>query len=170
MSDFVRICPRCGASSPEYANTCDNCGQFIAMVSPVPRPVAAAPESAEPPSVALTQRFAPPALTLTHAATGQVFTLEDGMILGQAHATSQAQQQLGSEIAGSEFVHRQHCRFEWRAGTWYVIPIDQKRLQHEFTNPTFLNGARLTPDEPRPLAAGDELRLAGVCLGVRIND
>lgn len=40
MTEFVKICPKCRHSNPEYENICARCQQFIGMESAVPKPAA----------------------------------------------------------------------------------------------------------------------------------
>ena len=60
-------------------------------------------------------------------------------------------------------VSRRHARLQRRDGRWFVVPF-------ETTNPTFMNGARLAPDQAFPVAArGDVLVLGGLTMSVFAN-
>lgn len=172
MADFVKICPQCQAINPEYENICTQCGQFIGMETPVarpqPKPAAKAKPKTAPP--AATQRFDPAAVCFYLEAPGSdtVYTIHHGDVLGQAHPSSAAQVQIDANLQGSEFIHRQHCRFECKDGIWYVTALDQKAFQRDFTNPTFVNQHRLAPNTRQALKDGDRLGLSGVFLQVKI--
>jgi hypothetical protein len=67
---------------------------------------------------------------------------------------------LADNAAG---VSRRHIRLQRREGRWFVVPF-------ETTNPTFMNGARLAPDQALPVAArGDVLVLGGLTMSVFAN-
>jgi FHA domain len=188
MAEYVRICPRCRRANPEYESLCSACGQFIALESAVPAQ-AAAPEPPAPPSplpppdpepkaaadnappeAQPTRRYVPPAelFYLQLPETDLLLTVHPGDVLGQAHASSDAQLQVPATVAGVGFLHRRHCRFERDAAGWQVVAIDQQALGSAFTNPTFVNQHRLGPGERHPLADGDRLRLSGLGLAVRM--
>ncbi len=188
MPQFVKICPKCGRANPEYENLCGECQQFIGMEPAVPKPAAPPPTASEPadaaaqpnpvaaPETAPATRpeeppqapKAPPACYLSLNGSGQVFTLQDGSVLGQAHASSHATVQIPAEIDGVEYVHRQHCRFAYRDGRWRVQALDQTPFNQDFTNPTRVNQHLVTPGSWHPLGDGDELRLSGVSFQVKI--
>ena len=185
-AQFVKICPKCGRSNPEYENLCTGCQQFIGMEPAVPKPVEtdraetappAARRAVEPPQAA-PQQSAPtqqpgenpavPTCYLSVIGAGQIFTLHDGTVLGQAHQTSQATVQIPAEIQGVEYVHRQHCRFEYRDSRWRVQAIDQSGFDQAFTNPTKVNQHLVSPGAWHPLQDGDELRLSGVGYQIKV--
>ena len=134
-----------------------------------PAPAAPAPAApavpARPAPATVTQRFAEPTalLYLDMPATGQCHEIRDGWTVGQAHPTSPAQVQL-SNIPGANYIHRNHCRFDFREGRWQVTALPQP----EYTNPTFVNQQRLTAGQTTLLRNGDRLTLANVVLNVRI--
>ena len=49
-----------------------------------------------------------------------------------------------------------------------MVAIDQREYGSEFTNPTFVNQHRLAPGHRRILKDGDQLRLSGLTIGVRM--
>lgn len=64
---------------------------------------------------------------------------------------------------GATGVSRRHVRLQRRDGRWFVAPF-------KTTNPTFMNGARLTPDQAFPVTArGDVLVLGGLTMSVFAN-
>ncbi len=185
MSQFVRICPKCQTQNPEYEHVCKSCGQFIAMENPVAapdtqavqkttaaeQPVTAAEASAKTP--APTQRFAVkpsiPAIYLElQTADKPVFTVKSGWFMGQAYTGNKAEIQINSAVEGSEFVHRRHCRFVHKNQRWYVLALDQKRYQGEFTNPTKVNDKTIALDKARQIKDGDILHLSGLSFQVKI--
>jgi hypothetical protein len=190
MPQFVKICPKCGRSNPEYENICTDCQQFIGMEPAVPKPAesrqtGAEPnpgDSAAPPRPEAPAQTAPvtepeerpqapapaPAFYLSLNGEGQVFTLQDGSVMGQAHSTSQATVQIPTGVDGVGYVHRQHCRFEYRDARWRVQPLEQAPFNQTFTNPTRVNQHLVGPGSWHPLDDGDELRLSGVSFHVKI--
>ena len=190
MPQFVKICPKCGRSNPEYENLCADCQQFIGMEPAVPKPAESGQtraepdpvDSAAPPRPEAPAQTAPvtepeerpqapapsPAFYLSLNGEGQVFTLQDGSVMGQAHSTSQATVQIPTGVDGVEYVHRQHCRFEYRDARWRVQPLEQAPFNQTFTNPTRVNQHLVRPGSWHPLNDGDELRLSGVSFHVKI--
>lgn len=182
MTDYVRICPRCGQQSPEYENICINCRHFIGMEESVPVPTVEektgitsstpainSETSTEVVVGSLTQRFVPinPALFLEITKESRL-PVYSGWRLGQPHSGSDAEVQLPAQISGVEFIHRYHCRFDYEQDRWYVTALDQRSFARDFTNPTQVNGQFLPPGGQFALNDGDELRLSGVTLWVRI--
>lgn len=191
MPQFVKICPKCGRSSPEYENLCAGCQQFIGMEPAVPAPAETAQAKTEPDPVDSATTEPPPDAPRQTAPTaqpeerpaapkpqptcylsllggGQVFTLHDGTVMGQAHETSHATVRIPAGIDGVEYVHRQHCRFEYRNARWRVQALDQTGFNQDFTNPTRVNQHLVLPGSWHPLKDGDELRLSGVGFQVKI--
>lgn len=182
MAEFVRICPKCAQVNPEYENLCGACGQFIGMEAAVPAPQAAPrkpvppePEALVPPKVdeQATRRYVPEpeSFFLQLQDADLLLTVSAGSVLGQAHASNDAQLQIPETVEGSRYLHRRHCRFErgfeQGRGQWLVTAIDQLEIGSEFTNPTFVNQHRLAPGERHPLNEGDQLRLSGLTFIVR---
>jgi hypothetical protein len=176
MAEFVRICPKCGHINPEYENLCTACNQFIGMESAVPAappmaetvkrsPVTHSPEAE---SAQATRRYVPVAESfyLQLEDVQSLLTVRPGFVLGQAHASSDAQLQIPQTVRGSSFLHRRHCRFELDDKGWRVIAVEQP--QSAFTNPTFVNQHKLGPGESHPLSDGDQLRLSGLNFSVRM--
>lgn len=180
MTEFVKICPKCGTPNPEYENLCAECGQFIGMEPATPRPQTSPPaapaEAPAAPPPAAPERPTPAAATaaeraffyLEPAFDHEILTVRENAILGQAHAQSEAEVQIPGRIEGAAFLHRRHCRFEHRNHGWQVQVLDQSRYGREFTNPTRVNGEEVMPGDSRRLDDGDELRLSGLGFRVRI--
>lgn len=186
MLEYVKICPKCGHENPEdEAGTCkaQGCDQFLGMVEPVPRPniiqetLSPYPESPEDrpnvtehfkdgsqESVRVTNRFkAVSALYLDLPGTEQIYPIQSGFVLGQAHPTSTADIQLVG-IQGVNFIHRRHCSFDYTGDCWNVTTIPQE----EFTNPTLVNHIKLQPGQKYPIRNGDRLTLCNITFNVRI--
>lgn len=178
MSDFVKVCPKCGHASAEYENVCAACDHFIGMEAAVPRPIEpqTAPESEqrsdEAPSRAATatQRLqsGPESFYLEHLSSGRLLTVKSGWTLGQAHDANDAEVQVPLDLAGSDFVHRRHCRFDCIDGRWQVTAINQAQFDQSFTNPTSINQTQVKPDTSHPLNDGDVIRLSDLSLSVRL--
>lgn len=170
MSRYIRLCPACGQSNPEYEHTCGHCGQFIGLESPVAASEPAALTQAIAPlepvasALAVTQCYEPCVLELPD---GQRHSIQDGWIIGQAHPSSAAQ--VGLQGTGSQFVHRSHCRIQHNGSTWQVTALDQQTLGGLFTNPTVVNRTPLAPSQSHPLRDGDTLALSGLLLRLHIG-
>lgn len=186
MTTFVKVCPKCGHHNLEYENACSICTNFIGMETPVPasqaqrEPVAPEPtigaeETRSPTAVASpasntvdTDVTSPPNILYIQVLNSdQIFEIHHGLTVGQAHPSSDAGLQL-RDLAGIEYVHRNHCTFAYRDGTWQVTPIDQRQFGRDFTNTTKVNQTTLITGQPHALKNGDQLSLAYVKFVVRI--
>jgi pSer/pThr/pTyr-binding forkhead associated (FHA) protein len=177
MTTFVKICPKCGHHNPEYENACSVCTHFIGMETSQAVTASPASKSQTSPSIAAPQAVARPvdshlpsettALYLQVLGDSQIFELRDGWILGQAHASSEAELQL-RDLPGINYVHRRHCQFFFKDQAWYVRALDQREVGSDFTNPTTVNQTRIEPGQTHVLASGDQLSLANLKLVVRI--
>jgi len=190
MTEFIKICPKCQHLNPEYENICSQCQQFIGMEAAVPKPVAAKIEQS---SEALVNQTSPvpasvqkqnptpsepqqqakaqaekQAMYLKITINDQLLTIYSGNIVGQAHASSTAQVQIAADVAGIEYVHRQHCCFTYQNEQWFISAIDQSQFQQSFTNPTQYNQQLLNPGQQQLLANGDQIQMSGVQFIVRI--
>lgn len=168
-SGFVKVCPKCGTSNPEYENLCQQCGFFIAM-----EPAQAAPTQLQSQTSAPDAAASAPALLklqLNLPGTGISFDIRPGDVLGQAHAKSDAQLQLPESLPDVAYIHRRHCRFWQGSNQWQVEAIDQSQVPGSsgFTNPTWINGVPLNPGERRTLGNGDDLRLSAITLLVNLQ-
>lgn len=179
MTEFVKICPKCKHHNPEYATVCERCTYFIGMEQPTTRPrITIGNGETTPP----TNRFKSPPPTTSSQRTSNTpcfylevigetyepFLVYDGDTLGQAHPTSSAEVQIPAAISGYQYLHRRHCRFEFRDRAWQVTSIDQQTLGRNFTNPTQVNQHALAPGECHTLNNGDRLGLSGVLFQVRM--
>jgi len=198
MADFVKICPKCGHTNPEYENACTVCTYFIGMETPVAASAAAvktasshAEENAgsdKPPAAEIpTCQEQNAANAVPHeaaAAPVRRFAARPSLYL-QASGSEQVFEVRDGWVVGQAhptstaqlqlrdlpsiaYVHRQHCQFTLREATWYITAIDQTPRGRDFTNPTLVNQTKLAPGETHALHNGDQLSLAGVKLVVRI--
>jgi len=168
VADFVRICPKCQHLNPEYENLCQQCQQFIAMEPSVKRPIEeASPTATQADEHITTNRsesieIAPPRPVLYLQLGDRNLTVFDQSILGQQHQKNTAELQIDSKHAGYRYLHRQHCSFHYRDGTWYIQAIDQQRFGQAFTNPTMVNKTSIAANSEHPLHHGDRLHLAAM--------
>lgn len=137
------------------------------------QPETSSTDSRPLPENAPTQRFitepSTPAIYLELQSPDRpVFTVKSGWFMGQAHPESKAEIQLSTDIEGSEFVHRRHCRFVYKDDKWYVQALNQKRYHGEFTNPTKVNNREVAADKARLIKDGDVLRLSGLYFQVKV--
>jgi hypothetical protein len=139
-------------------------------------PVLSAQKPAMTPAVSgLTWPPTPPApaeLILQHVESRRQFIVRTNWTVGRHDATSGAEVKL-SGVPGCEEVHREHCRFEMHAQTWYVLPINQREIrgQSAFTNHTYVNGKVIPPGRQEPVRNGDTVTLSNVSLTIHfINE
>jgi len=177
MTDFVKICPRCGTPNPEYENLCSECGQFVGMEPSVPRPAEAPTPPPAPPEEPPSPPPRPtPAATSVEVGScwleplfgGEILTVRSGAVLGQAHESNDAELQIPATVDGSAYLHRRHCRLDREGDGWYLTAIDQAAFGRDFTNPTRVNEETLAPGERRQVGDGDELRLSDLRFRVKI--
>lgn len=137
--------------------------KLLAQQSVRPKPTA----TPQAPNTGVVNHSATAMVYLEAACGSQVYPVLKGSVMGQAHPEGGADVQI-SDLEGCQYIHRQHCRFEYANQQWYIIPIDQHSLGRDFTNPTTLNGQALNVGKPHPLQHGDKLELAGVVFYVRV--
>lgn len=176
---YVKACPRCGHLNDEFAEACEQDGEFLGMVpamsAPEPPPetecgayTPGAEEAAgqDTPETAVPEPVCEKIQALyLEAESGITYEVRSGWVAGQEHPTSAAQVQL-TGVPGLNYVHRSHCQFELRPDGWHVIAV----AQPEYTNATFVNQTRLMPGQDAVLHNGDRLVLANVPLQIRILD
>jgi len=193
MLRYIKKCPRCGHENHEDEFNCSICGYSLIMVPSEPASDQTSDLEEEPlhrgptwkesgkPNVAevpgkqpsqqeqphqhpVTLRMDPQShFLLELPGTSRQYEVYDGYILGQEHPTNGAQIQL-SGIEGVNYIHRQHCRFEFSSGEWYVTPLPQAN----FTNPTTLNLQRLQTGQKYKIMNGDRLTLSRITFYIRI--
>lgn len=193
MNEYVKVCPVCKHHNPEDSDICEVDGVYLGM-TPSVRAIDAAASPVPPNDATVilpgkkassesldehvgmdpsgerqsTSRLeeAPPVIYLDLLGTERVYTVRAGSLMGQSHAESPADIQL-EQIPDVEYIHRQHARFNYEDGQWSLIPVDQKTLGRDFTNPTYLNQQKLVPGQPYPLHNGDRLVLGKIPFIVR---
>jgi pSer/pThr/pTyr-binding forkhead associated (FHA) protein len=188
MLEYVKICPKCGHVNPEDFDICENktCREFLGFEAPVhiseiKDKIKTQPETQvgkdkteviddkqqDPAKLSkekITLRFeTAPVLYLDLPGTSNVYEVQNGWIVGQADPTSNAHVQI-SDIQGVNFIHREHCSFDYVNGQWFVTTI----AHEHFTNPTFVNHQRIQPGQRYPINNGDRLTLSNVTFNVRI--
>lgn len=186
MARYLKLCPRCRHPNPENAFVCEVCDEFIGDVQPQEaalsqdaadsgpvegegEPSPSSPSHGETPSVTR-QEPATTLLYLEMPATGDSYRIGHDDQLGQQHPDSPAEVQIQYTLHCDNIrqIHRQHCRFEFESGRWWLIPLDQRQFGRSFTNSTRLNDKRLAPGQRYPLSTGDRLNLAGVDFLARV--
>lgn len=198
MADFIKICPKCGHTNPEYENACTVCTYFIGMETPVAASTAATKAAKTPPSEAAPAPNSPSVDTSSPHAQSDATTSDSSTAVApvrrfaarpslylQAGGTEQVFEICDGWVVGQAhptstaqlqlrdlpsitYVHRQHCQFTLREARWHVTALDQVSHGRDFTNPTLVNQTKLAPGETHALRNGDQLSLAGVKLVVRI--
>ena len=178
---YVIYCPNreCGFANPENRNPplCEKCNTFIGDVGAVPyqeavsanMPVsaipvitAAAPFARNIGSCAeVTRRGDGPQIRLLLVASGRVFVIEAGQTVGMEHPSGTANVKI-SGVPGCDYIHRQHCTFEYSGGQWFIRPIDQILHGGKFNNQTLVNGVIVAPGAYHPVRTGDRIHLHAV--------
>ena len=177
-AEYVKICPQCGQHSPEHEGVCPHCGQFLGLVRPVLQERDPAPdlvveqsrfgsgENGERFTMRLVPAGAPekvePVLILESLEGDRIFRVLSGQTVGQAHPTSSAEVQM-TGIPNLNYVSRQHCRFDFESGDWYVTCLPSA------LNGLTLRGAELSTGGRALVRDGDRLEMANVPFLVRIG-
>ena len=178
-ADYVKICPQCGKRNREHENICPECGQFLGLIRPIlqeqnvePEPQGASEHSLPGADEArFTMRLTPagaqekadPVLILESLEADRIYRVHTGQVVGQAHPTSQADVQMAG-IPNLNYVSRQHCRFDFEMGEWYVTCLPSA------LNGLILQGTELIPGGRALVKNGDRLEMANVPFLVRISD
>lgn len=165
MAEYVKICPQCQHINPESDNTCEQCATFIGLEEAILMADALAKIGSAP------QRSRSPdkthVLYLEASGGTPTFTIYHNTVLGQHHKSNTADVQIEG-ITGSQFIHRQHCRFEYDNGQWYITALDQRQFGHKFTNPTFINEKKIPTEQRTELHHGYRLTLSGILFRIKI--
>jgi len=132
---------------------CTNCGNYLGGVG-VSEASSGKEPSPIPEDVGATCR-------LECLTTGKIYTIRSSDVLGQAHATSNAEVQLEG-IPGVEYISRSHCRLERSDDVWFATCLESA------LNPTHCNRVRMAPGGRIRVRDGDELTLAAVSFRIRI--
>jgi ribosomal protein L40E len=128
---FARICPECHHENPAQSRKCEKCGEEIFDVIP-------SLHGAE-------KKFT---LELFDGNDGATFSLEDTVTdIGR-------EAKMALQLATKTFVSRVHIRLTKQNEELFIQNLST-------TNGTFVNGVRITDDNPHMLKVGDEIGLGG---------
>jgi pSer/pThr/pTyr-binding forkhead associated (FHA) protein len=126
------------------------------VTPPIVTPPIVTPPQGRPSLAGISLIIQPGGASLSLPASGQA-------IIGRADPVSNVfpDIDIGPHGALEHGVGRRHARVYLQGGQVMVEDLNS-------TNGTFVNGARLTPNQGRPLQAGDELRLGNLPLRVQL--
>lgn len=183
--EYLKKCPSCGYKSPEAEYNCNKCKYFLGDVEPEAEPecspaeeIAVEEESRETTfssdpiesdnvntshqanSLRKTDCYVRPTM-LSIEFAGDVYDVKSGMVMGKSDASSTAELQI-TGLPGH--IHRSHCRFDFVDNKWQVTAIKNE----EFTNPTYVNGGKILPNQSKAIQNGDRLSLCDITFQVRI--
>jgi len=195
ITRYVRICPN-GHENPDYDTRCGSCPEYIGDIEPqrkrdippIPgsrevsdnQPPATFVPEAKPqldssatlkPQISVTKRQEQghQLLYLEMTITGVKFPVRPGQVIGQEHPTSVADVLLPNVPGtGTDYIHRRHCSFDVDGDQWYITPLDQRPFGSDFTNPTYVNGALVSPGARAVVRSGDRLTLVNVTFVINI--
>jgi len=143
----LKYCTECGAENLDDALFCEICGRPFEV-------------SQRPPTI----NVKAPKAVLKDAITGQAYSIVPDleMILGRGDAGTGLTPdiKLLGAAAVSAGVSRMHAKVFCLDDVYYVTDMDS-------TNSTFLNGKRLTPQQPNRLTDKDEIHLGRYLLKFR---
>jgi predicted component of type VI protein secretion system len=91
----------------------------------------------------------PAMLTLSRVSDGRTLLARSGSLLGRSGETEEF-------FRDSRTVSRSHARANLVDGTWRIEDLGSM-------NGTWVNGRRIKPGEPHPIASGDTVALSLAC-------
>lgn len=161
----MQTCPYCGHSNREGLLFCDECGQTLfgkGMTST--RQLQNVPDELGMKATWGTARFGQEASIIVHirdAAEPIVLQPQKETVLGRKDPSSQTEPDLDLTPYGAleKGISRMHAAIRRGEDTLTIVDLGS-------VNGTFLNGQRLTPDQPRVLRDGDEVRLGQLVIHV----
>jgi hypothetical protein len=154
-------CPYCGGRNREGIVFCEECGQVLGLntqsVLPTRQIDPSITESLSAKATWGTARFGQDASIILHirdVTDPIVLRPSEQLILGRSDINSTQKPDLDLTPYGAldKGVSRLHAAIHRTEDTLTVVDLGS-------SNGTHLNGQRLTPDQPRVLRDGDELRL-----------
>jgi hypothetical protein len=160
-------CPYCGYRNREGTLFCEECGQTLlehAVAVAATRQLQNAPDELGMKATWGTARFSREASIIVHirdAAEPVVLQPKQEMILGRFDQTSDTPPDLDLTPfdALEKGISRIHAAIRRGEDTLTLVDLGS-------VNGTFLNGQRLTPNQPRVLRDGDEIRLGQLILHI----
>lgn len=163
----MQSCPYCGFENREGTLFCEECGQTLfgdtAGVTAT-RQLQNVPDELGMKATWGTARFNQEASIILHirdAAEPIVLQPRKETILGRLDPTSQTKPDLDLTPFGAleKGISRMHVSIRRGEDTLTLVDLGS-------VNGTYLNGQRLTPDQPRVLRDGDEIRLGQMVIHV----
>lgn len=164
-------CSDCGASQPDGALFCDECGGFLLVET--------GKITAVLPFSEFANRLPPPPLSkdaLLPADTARHITLvvpssrrrfklvaQGDLRVGRASSELVPEVDLTDDDGAEKGVSRLHAKIQAVQTGIVLIDLDS-------TNGTLLNNYRLPPQEPYPLHSGDEIRFGDLLVHIFLNE
>lgn len=163
----MQVCPYCGHDNREGTLFCEECGQTLFSDTPVitaTRQLQNVPDELGMKATWGTARFNREASIIVHirdAAEPIVLQPQKETILGRLDPTSQTGPDLDLTPFGAleKGISRTHASIRRREDTLTIVDLGS-------INGTYLNGQRLTPEQPRVLRDGDEIRLGQLVIHI----
>lgn len=128
---MIRICD-CGFKNPMQSRKCQNCGEDISTVVPIPDE-----EKTEPIKYVISTLDGEYAYEIVSVAT----------VVGREN-------ELKDYLEGKSYVSRKHAEFKLVNDKLYIINFSH-------TNFTYVNNVKIEDDSPQELKDGDEIGLGG---------
>lgn len=163
----MQSCPYCGHENREGTLFCEECGQTLfgeGSGITATRQLQNVPDELGMKATWGTARFNHEASIIIHirdAAEPIVLHPQHETVLGRLDPTSQAKPDLDLTPFGAleKGISRIHAAIRRGEDTLTLVDLAS-------VNGTYLNGQRLTPDQPRVLRDGDEIRLGQLVIHV----
>ncbi len=176
---FVKVCPKCTHTNPEYLSQCERCQLLIAHVAAIPESggeiadeahvtkdsdiATVRQESIDSTELELKSKNELMSAHFYLAMTKhkEIYTIYHESFLGLENP-------IPNEILGAEYCHQKHCQFILKGKCWFVVAVSQETFGGDFTNPSYLNQKRLPLDTPYPIVNGDNLSLCDIAFKVKV--
>jgi len=163
----MQNCPYCGHDNREGTLFCEECGQTLfgeAGGVRTTRQLQNVPDELGMKATWGTARFSRDASIIIHirdAAEPLVLHPQQETILGRIDPTGQSRPDLDLTPFGAleKGISRHHAAIRRGEDTLTLVDLGS-------VNGTYLNGQRLTPEQPRVLRDGDEIRLGQLVLHI----
>ncbi len=162
----MRICPYCGSRNREGTMFCEECGHpiFGEGAAEATRQLQNAPDELGMKATWGTARLGNNTSIIIHIRDAEepiILQLNRELILGRLDPTSDTKPDLDLTPFGAleKGISRMHATLQRNEDTLTIIDMGS-------INGTYLNGQRLTPQQPRILHDGDEIRLGKLVLHI----